>query len=293
MQLNNAQTFLNGLSAGGISPGLDPGEFNIKDASGYKFSFIASQVKTATVLKRFDGVTNVWKAKFSAPDAADSCCENIRKSGLTIRLIRNVFPHVDHETYLDTNSTKYFLYPHEENKGPVTAQQLATTIAAQINYKDGYNPGSPYIATIDPTDDTAVLITALRPDFPIEVWTIEDGTAVEITEVTPPKRSVLSEDDMIRRFPLGVNYIPGKGTDYTWQGGRNPAIVTLSLAVDSEGPKNLAFNYHQNALHGYGGAWGSANIELWLDCNDAGYQDFIDALNAAIPVEIQDITPTA
>lgn len=292
MQLNPAAIYLNGIGTGSVYDGLD-GEKNLKDDSGYKFAFLPASVKKATILKRFDGVAKVMSATFIAPVQNPNSIAETRQAGIKVKIKMVRTPHHDHETYLDSFTTKYFSFPFEDFAGQaVAASDIAAEIVRQINFTDAYSYKNAYTAEVDGGDDTKINITSDHVEVDFDVYNLQGAPKNTIEVETESVAPSLSDSQLKRQFGLGIGWIPGKDVDVTWPGGKKPALITLNLGIADDLVK-LPYSLSQNAVHGYATGGAIATIQIWVNEDEEGYSDFVTALATAIPVSLTDITPSA
>lgn len=293
MLLNSSRFFLTGVDTNSIAAGeIVSGEYYVKDESGVRFYFQASQVTKCTILCRSVGEAQVTKVKFvnsALADSCDDCSGDV--AGIQIRIKRN--PTFNHETYLDSFAFKSFTVDLSAGAS-ATAEEVAADILEQINTLDSYTGALPYTAELDPADITneTILITSSDPEIEFDVFNIRYYPENTITSVTEAVAPTLTADHVKRLFGLGVGFIPGRDADESWQGCKNPCKMVLEGCLPAPcGSSAPGVIDTSNAVHGHA-VQTPMSFELWLDQDEAGYSDFVTDLNALITPDCSDVTPS-
>lgn len=286
---------MNGIGTGSVvASGLSDGTYYVKDNGGARFYFTPSHVSKCTILCRSTGEAQVSKVVFLA-SALDNACDDCsgHLAGIQIRIKRTTFPHFAHEDYLDSFSFRSFV-PEIPNGGSMTAEEVAAAVIELINTIDAYSGGPlPYTAELDPSDanNETILITSAHPDLEFEVFNIRNYPQNTITVETEAVNSTLSDEAVKQQFSLGVGFIPGRDVDESFMGCKNPCRMVIEGCIPaacgstSPGPINSGNAVPIHAVST------PISFEIWVDKDEAGYANFITALNALITPDCTDVTP--
>lgn len=295
MQFINEKFFFEGVSADTVKNGLEAGEVWVGDGLGAMWKTHANWVKEGTILCRFDGDVQSWKIKITEPNSGCDPCD--KRSGFEVRMRRE--PTFDHETYLGTFGTReFFNYPFNNFTTATTAADIAKQFVEDANHVDAYREAPWFTAELDATDvnGETIIITSKHPDITFDLFNLPDYPENTITEIHEGQGTVLSDTEVKRMFPVNIGFtgvVPGADVEKSWQGCKNPCVLTLSGVIT-----------HPMNHGGMAGSWGNALplyatggapfcVEIWLDRDDAGYAAFIAALEAALGITFTDVTPTA
>lgn len=294
MQLPNQIIFLGSL-ANALEAGLETGEVRIPEVN---FTFYAGNINKITQECRCPCEATVWSVQCVVATGCDPC-DNA--SGFKIVVDRDAT--FNNESYLGLSRIIDIDFPFNPYVTS-TAADVAAYAIDQINNAGGDGRRGPawFSAALDPADvaNETIIITGLECGN-FEVYNKENYPPVVASKTIEGRDGALTADEVARKFPLGVGFIPGAplGGTFGHQNGnvlfcQSPCKITLHGCVpscteyDGTTGRSMAGD-RQNAVHLHGAAT-PFNVELWVDGDDANYLTFLDDIETLVGLDIVDVT---